>query len=282
MVKQKALTVSIVIPVYNEESYLAACLEAISAQSVKPNEVIVVDNNSTDATIDIARSYPFVKVIVEKKQGVVHARDRGFNAAKSDIIGRIDADTLLPPDWVHTVMYIFRDTQLAGVSGPVSYYDMPLEPLNFRIDMTLRGIADKANSTSWLFGTNMALRKDAWKAVQQQICHNPIVHEDLDLAIHLQVLDELVRYDPNLRARMSARRFDDSLPAFYAYLRMHHHTFDLHEIKTSLPHIALVIYLFFYAIMKPVRKSYNIQTNTYSLKHFIFGYNQPRKNPMTD
>jgi glycosyltransferase involved in cell wall biosynthesis len=87
--------ISIVIPVYNEAERIAACLESIAAQTVTPLEVIVVDNNSTDATVSIARSFPFVRVITAKCQGVIHARNRGFNAARGEIIGRIDADTRL-------------------------------------------------------------------------------------------------------------------------------------------------------------------------------------------
>src|SRR5688572_27451257 len=89
-------SVSIVIPAYNEEGQLALCLEAIARQTVKPVEVIVVDNNSTDGTVEVAGRYPFVTVLHEWRQGVVHARDCGFDAAKGDIIGRIDAETVMP------------------------------------------------------------------------------------------------------------------------------------------------------------------------------------------
>ena len=53
---QKALTLSIVIPVFNEERYIKACLDSIAAQTVKLDEVIVVDNNSTDKTVLIAKN----------------------------------------------------------------------------------------------------------------------------------------------------------------------------------------------------------------------------------
>jgi glycosyltransferase involved in cell wall biosynthesis len=98
---KKALTVSIVIPVYNEQHHLKACLDSITEQSILPNEVIVVDNNSTDESINIARSYPFVRVVKELQQGVMWGRNAGFDAAKYDLIGRIDADTQLPDDWIN-------------------------------------------------------------------------------------------------------------------------------------------------------------------------------------
>src|SRR5688572_3020117 len=95
-------TVSIVIPAYNEENHLRLCLEAVARQTVKPLEVIVVDNNSTDATAAIARSFPFVTLLSEKRQGPQPARDRGYNAAHGEIIGRLDADSIVALDWVES------------------------------------------------------------------------------------------------------------------------------------------------------------------------------------
>src|SRR4051812_24373156 len=107
---------SIVIPVYNEAERLAACLRSIANQAVTPDEVIVVNNNSNDGTAAIARSFDFVRLLSEPRQGVVHARNRGFNAAHGDIIGRIDADTLLPRNWVSQVQSIFNDPTVDAVS----------------------------------------------------------------------------------------------------------------------------------------------------------------------
>src|SRR5690606_756442 len=108
-------------PVYNEEGQLAGCLDAIARQTVKPLEVIVVDNNSTDNTATIARSYSFVTLMSEKKQGTAHARNAGFNAAKGEIIGRLDGDSVIPDNWVERVQDIFRDESVDAFSGGVTY-----------------------------------------------------------------------------------------------------------------------------------------------------------------
>src|SRR5689334_13492261 len=98
------LRVSFVIPVYNEAEQIADCLQAIAQQTVAPFEVLVIDNNSNDGTAAVAANFPFVKVLRERRQGVVYARDRGCNAAKGDIIARIDADTIISEDWVETLL----------------------------------------------------------------------------------------------------------------------------------------------------------------------------------
>src|SRR5476651_1469584 len=83
----KTLTLSIVIPVYNEQGYLKACLDSIAAQADLPDEVIVVDNNSTDDTAKIAKSYKFVRLLREPRHHQSFAQATGFDAARSDIIG---------------------------------------------------------------------------------------------------------------------------------------------------------------------------------------------------
>src|ERR1700722_13666836 len=97
---RKQVKLSIVVIAYNEEEYLRQCLEAIKQQLYPPEEVIVVNNNSTDKTVKIAQSFPFVKLIHEKEQGMIPARNAGFDAAKGDLLARIDADTRPPVDWV--------------------------------------------------------------------------------------------------------------------------------------------------------------------------------------
>ena len=118
---KKALTLSLIIPAYNEEHHLKDCLDAIAAQTVMPSEVLVIDNNSTDKTVKIAEKYPFVKIIQEPNQGVIYARNTGFNAAKSDIIGRVDAENVVSKNWVEHVLNIFQDETVAGVTGPMYF-----------------------------------------------------------------------------------------------------------------------------------------------------------------
>ena len=67
--------ISVVIPCYNEEAAIGACLDALASQIPQPSEVIVVDNNCTDRTAEIAQSYGFVTVIQEKNGDDVNRPD---------------------------------------------------------------------------------------------------------------------------------------------------------------------------------------------------------------
>lgn len=275
----KALTVSIVIPAYNEESHLKACLEAIAAQTDKPDEVIVVDNNSTDGSVKVARTFPFVTLIREKRQGVVFARNCGFDTAASEIIGRIDADTLLPPGWVARVRRLFRDDSIAAATGPVRYYDMPLPNTNYWIDHQIRKrLYRGAPHIPFLFGTNMAIRKDAWQDVKSLVCVSRDYHEDLDLAIHLAHEGFFIKYDKGMLAGMSARRYDDLPQHFHNYMNVYLNTYRVHGFRSIVPRIATLFYWFGYFTLKPFRRAFDQHTGKMSLAQFQKGH-KPRKSP---
>lgn len=100
-----AVRVSVIVPVWNEQDRIVRCLEALQTQTVLPFEVIVVDNMSTDSTIQQVRSMEAYHVPVHvleqnERQGLIPTRDRGFTAARGDVLARIDADTLVCCDWV--------------------------------------------------------------------------------------------------------------------------------------------------------------------------------------
>jgi len=237
-------SVSIVIPAYNEENYLRACLEAIARQTVQPLEVIVVDNNSTDQTAEIARSFPFVTLVQEKRQGVVFARDRGFHAARGDIIGRIDVDTIVPPDWVQNIQTIFSDTRVAATSG-VMHYDVGLKQTVDKIDLFFRRRLARLlaeTDTVFLQGANAAVRRSAWIQTEKHLCRRGNMHEDFDLAIHLQDIGYQVTFDERLHANISARRTDVGFLQFANYVRMSPHTYAQHQLD-SRKHMYMVVAL---------------------------------------
>lgn len=119
--------VSLIIPAYNEEKYIGTCVEyAIKNSGGKFFEIIVVDNNSFDRTKEIAEKIKGVRVVCEKKKGVMWARQRGFTETRGDILAYIDADTRMPHGWYEMLVSEFKkNEQLSCVSGPCMYYDIP-------------------------------------------------------------------------------------------------------------------------------------------------------------
>lgn len=226
------MNISIVIPVYNEAEQLDACLQAIAAQTVQPLEVIVVDNNSTDGSAAVAERFDFVRVLREPRQGVVHARTRGFNAARGDIIARIDADSLLAPDWVASVRRVFANPAVDAVSGVALYYNVTAARLFNAIDLFFRRrLQRQLTDRMYLWGANMALRRSVWRGVRGRLCQSGGLHEDYDLAIHLQELGGTVRFDERLRARVSSRRIDTGYLDFMRYVLVSPGTYAQHKLR---------------------------------------------------
>lgn len=281
--KAQAVSISIVIPVFNEAEYLKSCLDSIARQSIAPDEVIVVDNNSTDGSLQVAKACPFVRVITEKQQGVLYPRNTGFDAAKSDIIGRIDADTRLPENWVERVLGIFGHLDIAAVSGPVGWHDTPAQQLGLFFDKSVRQITWKLGSKDdavFLVGSNMALTRESWRKVRGDICMRRDVHEDIDLAIHLFRAGYAVAFDDSLYAMTSSRRMNDSAQQLKKYIDVYRNTYKVHGIKTTGTWPAATITLATHFGVKLLKRGYDPETKRFSMKKFLENQDEPRVHPM--
>jgi glycosyltransferase involved in cell wall biosynthesis len=205
----KPLALSLIIPVYNEEQHLERCLDSVAAQTVLPEEVIVVDNNSTDNTGRIAKSYSFVRVIKEKKQGVVYARTAGFNAAKYGLIGRLDADCILPVNWVDQIQkfYSVQAHENAVFTGSGAYYNVPLPRVNAAaFDFLAYRVNRIALGHHFSYGSNMVLPKQIWQNIRTDVCMRTDIHEDVDISIHAHRAGYPIIYEPKIRVGTKLRR----------------------------------------------------------------------------
>lgn len=126
----------IVIPAHNEEAFIALTLESLAAQTVLPERVVVVNDNSTDKTHAIVDGfsvrYPWIS-IVEKKSDtihlpgskVIHAFQKGYEQldANYDIIVKLDADLILPNDYFEKIIQAFQNDPAVGMAGGFAYIE---------------------------------------------------------------------------------------------------------------------------------------------------------------
>jgi glycosyltransferase involved in cell wall biosynthesis len=217
----KPITLTLVIPAYNEERYLIACLDSVAVQTVMPSKVIVVDNNSTDNTQKVAEQYPFVQVMKEPRQGIVFARNRGFNAVKSDLIGRIDADTILEKDWVETaVNYFTKNGDVAAITGTTTFYDFHLKKhAHILHSFVYFYLQKKISGTNILWASNMVITRNSWLEVRHLCNETNDVHEDIDLSICLKNQHKKIEFIKNLRVGVSFRRGELSFSTTRNYLK---------------------------------------------------------------
>lgn len=120
------MNISLIIPAYNEEKYIGACLQSVAKHGGTLFEIIVVDNASTDKTSEIARKFSNVRVVFESQKGLTRARARGLVEARGELVAYIDADTRMPEGWVEKVLSGFaKNKKVVCVSGPYIYFDVP-------------------------------------------------------------------------------------------------------------------------------------------------------------
>lgn len=118
------LTISVIVCAHNEAKYLAPCLYSLRAQSRPPDEILVINNASTDATGAVAAQVPGVRVVEEPRKGLVVARESGRRAARGSLLVYVDADCRAPLTWLERVEQRFlRDADLIALSGPYRFYD---------------------------------------------------------------------------------------------------------------------------------------------------------------
>ena len=113
--------VSIIVPIYNTEKYLKACLDSIVTQTYQNLEIILIDDGSTDASGKIADDYAKkdkrIKVIHQKNAGQSAARNEGLKEATGTYISFIDADDEVKPDFIEKLLASFNETTALTICG---------------------------------------------------------------------------------------------------------------------------------------------------------------------
>lgn len=120
------MSVSIVIPNYNGERYLQKCLDSIMIQSLQPDEIIVIDNDSHDNSMDIIRRYgnKIKTIIMDKNYGFSVAVNRGIKESKCDYVALLNNDTELQPQWLEKLVEcISSDDNIFACCSKMLRYD---------------------------------------------------------------------------------------------------------------------------------------------------------------
>jgi glycosyltransferase involved in cell wall biosynthesis len=225
------MRLSFVVPAYNEEAYLPACLESILNQ-IDPAtanlpagtcEIIVVNNASTDRTREVALRYPGVTVVDEPRKGLTFARQAGFAASTGDLIANVDSDSRLTPGWVSKVLTTFAEAEattaaqpnahrsLAAFSGPLVYYDLtPRQRVLVHVFYMTAWTTYAINRYilrvgSMVQGGNFVVSRASLEAIGGFNTAISFYGEDTDIARRLNDVGE-VRFTFDLKMSSSARR----------------------------------------------------------------------------
>jgi glycosyltransferase involved in cell wall biosynthesis len=212
--------ISVVVTAYNEEEYLPKCLEAIVNQNFPKEEyeLILVDNNSTDKTAEIAKSFG-ARVIKEEKQGNTFAISRGMKSAKGQLIALTDSDTRVSPDWLLAIKEIFKDEKIVAATGTADM-DTTSKLFNWLSGDVYEGFV-KFNfliGKPHITGFNLVVRRSAFEKVGG-VDEKFTMSSDIDLGLRLGKIGKVV-FSSKLKAVTSFRRWEESpFKTFYSYFK---------------------------------------------------------------
>jgi glycosyltransferase involved in cell wall biosynthesis len=184
--------ISFVIPCYNEEAHIKDCIRSIRKHVwYVPYEIIVVDNNCTDKTAEIAE-IEGAFVIKETRKGVVFARQTGYEAAKGFLIANIDADSKITEGWIWEALSRLSNDDTVAVTGPLEYQDVGL---GLRIMTKLYYLIAKLSNDYigvFLQGGNSMIKKSALDKVGGYDLSIAFYGEDTMTAKRIQHLGKIV------------------------------------------------------------------------------------------
>lgn len=111
-------SIAIIIPAYNVENYLKAALDSIKEQTELPDEVILIDDGSSDQTLEVAKAFEFTvpyQIVSIENAGQGNARNLGVGLASSEYVYFFDSDDLLTKEFIHTIKNKIRQNQSSDI-----------------------------------------------------------------------------------------------------------------------------------------------------------------------
>jgi GT2 family glycosyltransferase len=190
--------VSVVVCSYNAERTMEACLLSLETLDYPDYEVIVVNDGSTDRTLEIAERFPFCRIISQPNKGLSAARNVGAEAATGEIVAYTDSDCVADPDWLTYLVAKMETSNLAACGGP--NFPPPEDNLVPAAVAVSPGgpthvlISDEV--AEHIAGCNMAFRRDALLALGG---FDPVYRaagDDVDICWRFQDAGHTIGFSP--------------------------------------------------------------------------------------
>ena len=216
-------TVSLYVPCYNGAAWLAECLEALLAQSRPADEVLVVDDGSTDDSAAIARSYGTRLRLLShpRNLGLAVARNTALGACAGEIVASVDADVRASTTWLSRLLEGFTAPRVAAVGGRLVEQNQSTLPDRWRAAHMGQHAGDlPLLNPPVLPGANVAVRRDLVRALGGYDESFRTNYEDADLQHRLLARGYLCRYQPGAVAFHLRRDSAQSvLRTYWGWLR---------------------------------------------------------------
>ena len=194
-------SVTIVVPVYQGEKCIGECIESLLDLDYpkEKTEIIIVDNNSTDKTINIVKKYP-VKCMVETKRGACCARNTGYRNASYEFIAFTDSDCIVDRNWLREPVKHFKVEKVGGCGGHLE----PTPPKNIIEEYVIykdilsqeRALKRERVSFPFLITANAIYRRKALDEVNGFDENFTVGGEDADLTWRINWSGYKIEFEP--------------------------------------------------------------------------------------
>ncbi len=209
--------VSVYIPAHNVRDFLAAAIESLLAQSLPPDEILVIDDGSRDDTPGIARRYPHVTLVShDTNRGLAAARNTAMRTARNELVASLDADCVAVPSWLAELERGLTDPKIAGAGGKLTEGVQRTTSDRWRaVHMPQHWGDVPLRNPAFLFGCNNLFRKSAILSVGGYDERMRTNGEDTDICARLREKGWEFLYAPSAQAIHKRRDTTASILATY-------------------------------------------------------------------
>lgn len=189
--------ISVVIPVYNCERYIARCLKSVSGQTYEKLEIILINDGSTDHTAEIGRSFaadePRIRYIEQQNHGVAYTRKKGVEIASGEYIGFVDADDYIDSDFYEQLISYMADVQLVTSGYTVAERNL--------FDAMPEGIYRSEEQKAYLYENMLLFENMQCQGINSALFTKLFVAEQLKGVVRKTALDVFIGEDVDILFR---------------------------------------------------------------------------------
>ena len=191
-------SVAVYIPCHNAENFISGCVEALLTQSIRPSEIIIVNDGSTDRTVEIAEGFPVKIIHLSAHPGLAAARNAAVEASSCEYVASLDADCIPEQTWLEILLKEMEEEEADGVGGKL------VEIHKDRLADRWRAVHQRQNwgeerivDPPFLFGCNTLFRKSALANVGFYDTKFRSNGEDVDISNRLREKGYTLLYEPS-------------------------------------------------------------------------------------
>ena len=188
--------VSFIIPVLNGEKFLLGCLQHIKSEMKNTDEIIIVDNGSSDNTVAIATDFGGIKLIESHGTTVSASRNKGASLASGDLLAFIDCDCRICPGWRDAAINILKENDSVVATG--SHYDLP-EKSTWVERAWLYPRKKRPSEAEYIVSGNLIVKKSAFESIggfDEELATD----EDTDIGRRLREKGFIIIQAPQVRS----------------------------------------------------------------------------------